>query len=129
MFDRIAALIPIFRSFFFYFRDRRRRRLEQIEEYHERLRSVISELLAKADEVDQQGKYLGVPSAEWTHILRAACSELVKLGDDLPKIEKMLEEQDLNGARDTVLESCRKASKISRQLDSIRLNERRLPPP
>jgi AcrR family transcriptional regulator len=113
------------RSVFFYFRDRKKRQLEMVHEYQERLRTIIMELLAKADEVDQQSKYLGVPSTEWAEELRRACSDLVKLGDRLPEIERLIEEENIRGAREAVLESCRKAVQISRQLDHVRQDEHR----
>jgi len=123
MFKSIGRLLAMLRSTFFYFRDRRRRQLKMVQEYHERLRTIIMELLSQADELDQQSKYLGIPSESWAQELRSACSELVKLGDDLPHIERMLDENDLKRARDLVFDSCQKATQISRQLESIRRDE------
>jgi hypothetical protein len=96
------------------------RQLETLHEYHERLRSVISDLLALVDEVDQQSKFSGVPSDEWSTQLKAACNDLVKLGNSLPEIERLLHDNKVNESREVILQSCRKATDIAKQLHRIR---------
>jgi hypothetical protein len=98
----------------------RGRQLETLRQYHDRLRSVISDLLALVDEVDQQSKFSGVPNEEWSAALKAACNDLVKLGDDLPEIERLLNENHVNESREVILQSCRKATDIAKQLHRIR---------
>lgn len=107
-----------------FFPHQKRRQLVSLREYQERLRAVINELLARADEADQQSKYMGVPNQAWSQELRTACTSLVKLGDDLPEIDRLLGEENVDESREIILESCRKAHKIAQQLQELRLDER-----
>lgn len=104
----------------FYFKERKQRQLATLHEYNSRLKSVVSELLARADEIDQQSKYTGVPDAGWSQLLREACTDLVKLGDQLPVIDRFLSQEEVGAARKVILECCRKADGVSRQLEKIR---------
>ena len=95
-----------------------------MREYNERLKNVVSELLARADESDQQSKYAGVQSEQWSQQLRNACTALVKLGDELPTIDRFLAEENVKAARETILDCCKTAAGIAVRLDSIRLTIR-----
>jgi hypothetical protein len=104
-----------------YFPRRTQRQLSALREYQERLRVIVNDLLARADEADQQSKYSGVPNEAWAQDLRVACSALVKLGDQLPQIEQLLEERNVAESRQVILEACRKAHNIGQQLRRLRL--------
>jgi len=106
-----------------YFPQRKRRQLANLREYQERLRVVVNDLLTKADEVDQQSKYSGVPNKAWVQELRVACTALVKLGDQLPEIDRLLAEENVGDSQQIILESCRKAHEIGQQLRQLRQNE------
>jgi hypothetical protein len=98
----------------------RKEQLEELRRYHERLRSVVSDLLSQADEIDQHSRYAGTADSLWAKQLRDACNELVRLGDELPRIEQLLQEKKVKEGRDVILASCRKAEELAKRLRSIR---------
>lgn len=100
--------------------------LQQLRNYHERLRIVLSELLAKANEVDQQTKFIGVPDRKFSDDLKAACTRLTAIYDALPVIEKLLEARDVRSSRKMLLESTRVATHVSGVLDSMQRDEQKL---
>jgi hypothetical protein len=104
-----------------YFPRRKQRQLATLREYQDRLRVIVNDLLAKADEADQQSKYSGIPNEAWAQDLRVACSALVKLGDQLPEIEQLLEERNVAESRQVILEACRKAHDIGQKLKHLRI--------
>jgi hypothetical protein len=106
--------------------DRKRYQLDQLREYHARLKIVLSELLAKANEVDQQAKYLGESAHRHTEELKNACDRLLALTDALPVIEKTLDEKNLTASRQMLHESTNIAHHVSTQLDALLQSEHKL---
>jgi hypothetical protein len=104
---------------FDFFRQNKDEQLSLLRDHYDRLRTIIGELLAMADDRDQQQKYTGAKPAEWSQSMREACSALVKLGDELPKIEKLLEEKKIGPGRNAILNCCRRAHEIWQRLRQI----------
>ena len=86
--------------------------LTQLRDQYHRLRTVVGELLALANDRDERHRYAGGDGAAWNEQMRQTCLALVKLGDELPKIEKLLEQKKVAESRDAILNACRKAIDI-----------------
>ncbi len=85
-----------------------------------RLQSAISELMARANELDQESKFLGEAfRPELSSRLAKACEDLVLLGDALNLIEARISRQELDSARDDLLISLGAANKISAEIKQI----------
>ena len=110
-----------------YMHSKRMRQIADLEFYRKRLQIVTSEMLAQANELDQKSKYTsGQVSQVWSKNLGITCEELVRLGETLPLIEQLLERKKVKESREGILRSCRMATKISRELHDIRLDEPKL---
>src|ERR1700733_5124253 len=62
--------------------------------YRKRLETVMSELLARANELDQAAKYL--PSDKAARVsdnVGKVCEELVRLGETLPLLDELLQSE------------------------------------
>lgn len=95
--------------------------LENMEENYSRLQSAVSELLARADEADQESKYLrGRLSPELSRRLSQACTELVVLGDKVKLIESRLSRDDAKGAGRDILKNLSTANRLSAEIKQIR---------
>lgn len=103
-----------------YLKARRERDLIAIQSYHGRLSLVVSELLARANELDQQSKYLPAETeAEWNRVYEKLGRALVLMGDTLSIIKERLEEKNVKGGREVTLLLCREATWVSRSLLSF----------
>jgi len=110
-----------------YLEHKKRRELAALLEYHHRLRSVLSDLLDKANELDQASKFMtGQPSIEWSSLLESSCSKLVKLGESLKRIEESLVEGEVGATREYIIDSCSSANEVKRQLETLRSNQKLL---
>ena len=117
----VTAVFILWRKISRHLKERRNRELVRLSHYHNRLRLVVNALFAQADDIDQQSKYLGWPTeAEWSRRLAKVCSNLVILGDGLTAIEAHLKSGDLGASRSHLLQSCRIATTLMRQLQEIR---------
>ena len=108
-----------------YIQQRKRLESEQLAAYHRRLKSVVSGLLTRADEIDQEHKYAGdsqVPG--WSLHLGETCKDLVVLSDALGTIEVHIRRREVREGRAMLLRSCRIAVKLSRQLGEIQRSAR-----
>lgn len=101
-------------------REDRAELLEQMHENYSRLQTAVSEMLARADEADQESKYLSKVPAELSRRLSKACSELVALGDKVKLIETRLSRKDANGAGRDILRTLGKANQLSTEIKRIR---------
>jgi len=100
-----------------YLKARRETDLLAIQSYHERLSLVVSELLARANELDQQSKYLPAETeAEWNRVYEKLGRALVLMGDTLVIIKERIAEKNVKGGREVTLLLCREATWVSRSL-------------
>ncbi len=100
-----------------YLKARRERDLLAIRHYHNRLSLVISELLSRANEIDQQAKYLPAETeAEWSSIYEKLGRALVLMGDTLVIIKVHVDQKNVKGGREVTLLLCREATWVSRRL-------------
>lgn len=78
---------------------------------------VISELLSRANEIDQQSKYLPAETdAEWGVVFQKLGKELVLMGDSLTIVSENIRLKDVKSSREITLLICRKAVQVSRHL-------------
>lgn len=100
-----------------YLNARRERDLISMRHYHLRLSLVISELLAKANEIDQQAKYLpSETESEWNKTYDKLGRALVLMGDTLIIIKERIDEKNVKGSREVTLLLCREAVWVSKRL-------------
>lgn len=86
-----------------------------------RLQNLLTELMSKADELDQQSKYVnGGLHPELSQKLAKACEDLVLLGDAVKVIETRISQRELDLARKDLLISLGAADKISSEIQEIR---------
>lgn len=115
----LAVLIGA-RQLLVYVQERRMRQLEDLRAYSARLRTVVAEMLAKANDLDQARAYLTQDlNRDLTLRIGGACEELVSLGESLPLVDQLLERKNLRAGREHLLLSCRMAEKISKELSAI----------
>jgi hypothetical protein len=119
----LSGLASLFCLAFFYHKItrylalKRERQLVALRSYHGRLSMVISELLSRANEIDQQSKYLPAETdAEWGVVFQKLGKELVLMGDSLTIVHEHIRLQDVKASREVTLLICRKAVQVSRQL-------------
>lgn len=94
---------------------------ERFEASNRRLQDAVSELMARANEIDQESKFLeGGLSADQSERLQKACSELVILGDAVDVIETRLSQRDLKSAEQDLLITLGAADKIRTEISEIR---------
>ncbi|MDR3614669.1 MAG: hypothetical protein P4L53_14005 [Candidatus Obscuribacterales bacterium] len=100
-----------------------RRRKVIIAELHNRrlrLHAVISELMAKANELDQHRQYVVLPANDQTsHRLAAVCQDLVVLSESLTMIENLLKEGNIKHGRRDILIAVNSAVHLNRHLDGV----------
>lgn len=102
-------------------RDRDVDQLRYLERHHARLKVIVGELLAKADEVDTSSKYIQDQLDDDTMLrLAETCSELVLLGDVTNSIEELIRARDFQAARKALLHACELAALDSRKLRAIK---------
>lgn len=100
-----------------YLNARRERDLLALRNYHSRLSLVVGELLARANELDQQSKYLPVETEkEWSRMYENLGQALVLMGDTLKIIKGHVDEKNVKGGREVTLLLCREATWVSRRL-------------
>lgn len=103
-----------------YLKARRERDLIALRDYHRRLSLVVSELLSRANELDQQSKYLPAETeAEWSRVYEKLGRALVLMGDTLTLIKERLEEKNVKSGREVTLLLCREATWVSKRLLSF----------
>ena len=100
----------------------RRRKVIVAELHNRRLRlhAVISELMAKANELDQHRQYVVLPASDQSgHRLAAVCQDLVVLNESLPMIEHLLKEGNIKHGRRDILIAINSAVHLNRHLDGV----------
>jgi hypothetical protein len=95
--------------------------LRLLERHKERLKVIVGDLLAKADEVDAATKYLRNQVDDDTQQrLAETCRELVLLGDVTKTIEDLLKTRNVGATRQALLHACELAAHDSRKLRAIK---------
>jgi hypothetical protein len=123
----LIVLLFVWRQISKFFAQRRSQQVLLMQSYHQRLKPIVSELLAKANDIDQESKYLtGGVEQNWSSQLVLACSELIVLGDSLTCIEHSLDEGNIRQSKENLLSSLKIAVKVSRELDFLRAKRRQL---
>jgi hypothetical protein len=101
--------------------ERREDQLRVLEKHHSRLKLIVGDLLAKADEVDSSSKYLQDQlDHETQQRLAETCRDLVLLGDVTKGIEEMLRTKQLSASRRALLHACEMAAHDARKLRAIK---------
>lgn len=86
-----------------------------------RLQHIVSELLARANEADQDLSYLSSRiDAKYAMRLSVICSKLASLGDSLVDIESNIEARNIADARKKLSETVETAGILSGELQIIR---------
>lgn len=112
-----------------YLKGQKAKQLIELRAYEERLKIVVSELLAQVNDIDQSTQYINpgsAPDPEWSRRLQSACGQLVTIGNSLPTIESLLKEEKVKDGREVILDTCRSASQVSEELKQLRRAEPRL---
>ncbi len=98
-----------------------RNALGKMELSTKRLQTAISELMSRADELDQESKFLADGlRPDLSKRLAKACEDLVLLGDAVGLIEARISRQEFESAKDDLLISLGAANKISDEINEIR---------
>lgn len=109
-----------------FFVERRKRELAHLHLNYARLKNLVSELLARANEADEQAAYMAVNDSRRARKLRSICDELVLLSDTLPEIESLLAEERIKPSREAITRSVHAIEAIAKQIEEIQLIEPRL---
>jgi FKBP-type peptidyl-prolyl cis-trans isomerase (trigger factor) len=97
--------------------------LESLDGYYKRLKNLTSDLLAKANEMDQESKLLHRElSKDWSRTLGTTCSQLVTLADQTKMIERYLDKREPRAVRQLLSTSCTLAGKTVKQLRWLRIS-------
>jgi hypothetical protein len=116
----LAGLIVFalsWRKIALYLKARRERDLLALRSYHNRLSLVVGELLSRANELDQQSKYLPAETErEWSRLYEKLGQALVLMGDTLAIIKDHVDQKNVKGGREVTLLLCREATWVSRRL-------------
>lgn len=119
-FCSLAGLIGFalsWRKIALYLKARRERDLLALRSYHNRLSLVVGELLSRANELDQQSKYLPAETErEWSRLYEKLGQALVLMGDTLAIIKDHVDQKNVKGGREVTLLLCREATWVSRRL-------------
>lgn len=100
---------------------KRSEQLFSLRKQNERLKIVVSELLAQVNDIDQESKFRNSnvhPSHSQQMVL--SCNELVSLGDTLKLIDRHLQSGQVRESRKYILDSCNIALRASNDLHSLR---------
>jgi len=103
------------------------KQIASMRTYRGRLQGIVSELLSQANDLDQAAKYLPADkAARVSKNVGKVCEELIRLGDTLPLIDELLEEENVKDGKDGILRTCRMAAKISQDMKLVEEQELKL---
>jgi hypothetical protein len=105
----------------------RAKQIASMHVYRGRLQNIVSELLSRANDLDQAAKYLPADkAARVSENVGKVCEELVRLGETLPLLDELLAEENIKDSKDGILRTCRMASKISQDMHVVEEQELKL---
>jgi hypothetical protein len=103
-------------------KQRRQEEMSNLRYYHKRVSVLVSEMLAKANELDQHRLYvLANPDTQFSHKLATACQDLVVLSESLPMIEHLLDGGQIRIGRRDLLATLHSANRINQHLDGMQM--------
>ena len=101
-------------------RNRRKSAIADLRAYRNRAHIVVSELMARANELDQHRHYVVLPAdSQVSHKLAAVCQDLVVLSESLPMIDNLLKEGNIKHGRRDMLITLNAATQLNRHLDGV----------
>jgi len=92
----------------------------RLRDYNSRLKLVISELLSKANELDQECSYKKGKGSELSESIVRTCQQLITLADSVELINRLMNEGNLKDSRRDLLATCHAAEKISKRLVAMK---------
>jgi hypothetical protein len=98
---------------------RREEDLARLKGYHKRLAEQSSELLARANDLDQQSKYHTVPES-WSLSVYLLCTQLVTLSEQVTMLDAYLKRGDVSSVRHQLYLSAHLAHTLSCQLNDLK---------
>jgi hypothetical protein len=93
----------------------------RLRDYNNRLGQVISELLAKANEIDQDRSFAQLADRELSQNISSTCEQLITLADSISLIDHQLKDGQLDEGRRNILATVNAADAINRRMDQLRL--------
>lgn len=94
--------------------------LTRLRTYTNRLGVVISELLAKANELDQDRSFAQICDRELSQTISQTCEQLITLADSISLVEHLLKDGQLEEGRRNILITCDAANAINKRLETLR---------
>ena len=93
----------------------------RLRDYNNRLGHVVSELLAKANEIDQDRSFAQLADRELSQTISNTCEQLVTLADSIAMIDHQLKDGHLDEGRRNILVTVQAADTINKRMDQLRL--------
>lgn len=97
----------------------KKHRLDELRQEHERLKSAVSELLNRVNEIDLASKYQRNQD-EISRRIGEISAEAGKLADAVEELEKLLNQADVQQANKVLLKSLTNALQLSNDINRIR---------
>jgi hypothetical protein len=92
----------------------------RLRDDNNRLGTVISELLAKASELDQNRSFAQICDRELSQTISQTCEQLVTLADSISLIDHLIKDGRLDESRADILVTCHAAETINTRLNQLR---------
>ncbi len=94
--------------------------IARLRDYNSRLKLVISELLSRANELDQECSYKQGKDNALSESIARTCQQLITLADSVEMINRLMNEGNLKDGRRDLLATCHAAEKISKRLVAMK---------
>jgi hypothetical protein len=94
--------------------------LRRLRDYNNRLGAVISELLSKTNELDQDRSFAQVADRQLSQTISDTCEQLITLADSISLIEHLLKDGQLDEGRRDLLVTCHAADTINKRIEDLR---------
>jgi hypothetical protein len=116
----IFVFLFVWQKYSAWAKQRRREELVNLRSFHSRLSVLLSELLAKANELDQHRLYVVAnPDPQFSNKIAASCQDLVILSESLPMIEHLLDAGHLTTGRRDLMAALHSATKVNQHLEGM----------
>ncbi len=94
--------------------------LKRLRDYNSRLGAVISELLAKTNELEQDRTFAQLADRQLSQTISDTCEQLITLADSISLIEHLLKDGHLDEGRQDLLVTCNAADTINKRIEGLR---------